>query len=301
MARAIRILGLADLLVCDDPAGIAALAAEPRLDRRFAASGPLLNRVLARRIRHVLALNGKPLPPVAPRDEPGRAEARQKLADAATARAADAPCDPATLDLLAAQVLRGADRTALGPAVQTAIGRLFRSDFVGSPTTWQAALVLDAAVRSFNPLRRLRWLLGGSISAARTTLAEAVEQDPAALHAIGIAAHNLVESFVRMAALAAAPGALRDVPPGQAASRCLVAPTRVLRQAEARGEIAEGSFRPGTLVLLNLEAARARTLRQDIAFLAGGWSACPAHNWVPALLAAVWQRAVTLHGAVSQP
>ncbi|MBR0682630.1 hypothetical protein GXW74_19210 [Roseomonas eburnea] len=291
MGRAIRLPWLADLLVCDDPAGIAALAAEPRLDRRFSASGPLLNRLLAGRIRRVLVLDGRPLPPVAPRDEDGGAPARQLLEATVTARAAEAPCDPGTLDRLAEGVLHGADRAAFGPVAQTAIGRLFRPDFAGTADTWQAALLLDAAVRSFNPLRRLRWRLDGSIEAARASLAEAVARDPAALHAVGIAVHHLVESFVRMAALAAGPAALRSVAGPEAASRCLVAPARVLRRAEAMGETAQGAFRPGTLVLLDLEAARTRSSRRDIAFLTGAWSACPAHAWVPALLAAVWERA----------
>ncbi len=153
--------------------------------------------------------------------------------------------------------------------------------------------MLDAAVRNFNPLRSLRWRLTGEVAAARAMLATVMQGDAAGVHAIGIAVHNLVESLARMAALARSREALSLIPPDVAASRCLAAPARVLRQASSAGMTAQGEFRPGTLVMLDLEAARARTLRSDIAFLSAGWSACPAQAWVPALLAAVWRHAAS--------
>jgi hypothetical protein len=73
----------------------------------------------------------------------------------------------------------------------------------------------------------------------------------------------------------------------------LVAPDSVLRQAAGRGTTEAASFRRGTLVQFQLEAARARSLRPDLAFMSGGWAKCPAHAWVPNLLAAVWESART--------
>jgi hypothetical protein len=103
--------------------------------------------------------------------------------------------------------------------------------------------------------------------------------------------HNLVVSMRRMRDLAAVRGALARYAPEEAASLSLSAPESVPREATGRGTNAVAAYRPGTLVLLQLEKARERTLRSDIAFMTNGWSRCPAHSWVPAFLAAVWERA----------
>jgi len=291
MARVLRIPGFVDLIRCDEPAEIQAVVAEPRFDRQFALAGPLLNRIIAGRIRRILVLDGKPLPAVAPRLDDERVASQASLSSALAARGGESPCDLQTLDRLAETLNGEADHTELGCVAQTAVGRLFVPGFSGTRETWRAALVLDAAVRSFNPLRRVRWMLTGEVKAARTLLATAMLSNATGLHAIGIAVHNLVESFARMAILARSRDALALVPADIAASRCLAAPSPVIRQASSAGMTAQGDFRPGTLVLLDLEAARARTLRSDMAFLTAGWSACPAHAWVPALLAAVWRHA----------
>jgi hypothetical protein len=54
-----------------------------------------------------------------------------------------------------------------------------------------------------------------------------------------------------------------------------------------------GAVRAGTLVVLELEAARARAgAGGGLEFMAGHWAQCPAAAFVPALLRAVWERAV---------
>lgn len=287
MSRTVRVPGVLDLLIADEPEAVRALADDPRLDRTYGRAGPPANRLVARRVRDVLCFDGVPLPPVAPRDTPGRAAAR----DALEARLAMAATGPPELDLLAAHVRGGRDLPPLGPLMQQAIGRLFAPTYAATEETWQAALFLDRAVHARNPLRHLLWRLGARIEVARSRLASACGDDRAALHATGIAVHNLVAAIGRMQALAAEPGVLARTAPDRAAAIALVAPGDVLREATAHGTTAHGTFRRGTLVLLRLEAARARTLSQDLAFLAGSWSRCPAHRWVPDFLAAVWRRA----------
>ena len=44
--------------------------------------------------------------------------------------------------------------------------------------------------------------------------------------------------------------------------------------------------------VLELEAARERTPGRDVEFMVGHWAQCPAAAFVPALLRAVWQRAI---------
>lgn len=290
MTSSLRIPALVDLLRTDSPELIDALAANDRLERRFDDTGPLFNRILARRIRRILQVNGAPLPPVAPRDSPGRAARQAELEAALAPVPGRLPCDEAQLEGLTAYVLGRSAPQAPGPLVQEVVGRLFVPDFRGTAETWEAARLLDAAVRSLNPLRQLIWLLTGRVERARRLLAERVAGDPAAVHSIGIAVHNLVRSFERMRELAAGPDTVRRLSTEAAVTLCLAAPDSVLRQAVAPGVTTAGSFRRGTIVLLRLEAARARSLRRDVAFMTGSWSRCPAHRWVPALLTTIWDR-----------
>lgn len=286
MTRSIRVPCLVDLLVAEEPDAIRALASEPRLDRGVPVRAPLVNRMIAGRVAEVLQLDGRPLPSAAPRAWPGREAAREAL----ELRLVDRVADEAHLGALAGHVA-GQGGRALGPLVQEVIGRLFRPDFQADEETFQAAVLLDEAARSFNPLKRLIWAFTGRVHDARRLLAQRFDGDPAALHGVAIAVHNLVISFERMRNLAAAPGGLARHAPAEAASLCLAAPPRVLRRATAPGTTAHGTFRDGTLVLLCTEAARAQSLAHDVAFLTGSWSRCPAHRWVPVLLAAVWARA----------
>jgi hypothetical protein len=295
VVKAIRLPALIDVVFAEEPRAILALSEDTRLDRDFAPRGPLLNRIVARRIRRVLHVGGTPLPAVAPRGAARPSPRQSDLEARLDGRLPDAPCSEAHLRALSGHVLGRPGEQALGPLVQEVLGCLFRPDYRADAESWEAARLLDRAVRSNNPLRHLVWRVSGRVERARRGLAERVDGDPAALHTTGIAAHNLVSAFERMRDLAARPGALRHVASPEAASRCLVAPESVLRQATRAGTTPAASFRPGTLVLFRLEAARARSLRHDVAFMTGSWSRCPANAWVPRLFAAVWDRAAAEH------
>ncbi|MGF7213668.1 hypothetical protein GGE65_008314 [Skermanella aerolata] len=292
MTRQIRIPGLVDLRRIKEPGAIRNLAKDSRLDREFAPVGPVLNRLIVRRIRDTLQLDGKPLPTIAPRKAPGRAEAQAQLeAEMSKRLEASAPCAQDHLDALADHALGRRPAEELGPVVQEVLGRLFADKYRATSETWEAARLLDQAVRSFNPIRRLVWRITGRVERARRLLAEGVGGDRAALHTTGIAVHNIVSALERMRDLAAHPRAFERIDAAQAVSRCLVAPETVLRQAAGMGTTTEASFQPGTLVTFSLEEAWSRSLSSDIAFMTDGWSRCPAHAWVPALLAATWDRA----------
>lgn len=286
--RAIRIPGLIDLVRTDEPDEILTLSRDPRLDRRFEAKGPLLNRLILRRIRRVLQSGGRPLPPVAPRDDSDRQAAQQALE--AKLGAPGAPADEESLAALARYVRGEASERTLGAAVQQAVGSRFAPGYRGDARSWKAARVLSGSVRPFRPMA-LIWRLSGKLRRSRAHLAELVDQDRSGVHATGIAVHNLVESLRRMRDLAAVGGALGRYAPEEAASLSLAAPDSVPREATERGTNAVTAYRQGTLVLFQLEKARERTLRPDMAFMTGGWSRCPAHSWVQKLLAAVWERA----------
>src|SRR5262249_41319380 len=79
MGRWFRIPGLVDLIRGDAAPDIRILAGDSRLDRRFEVSGPLINRLLAGRVRRVLQVDGAPLPSVAPRHDTQRAQSQEAL------------------------------------------------------------------------------------------------------------------------------------------------------------------------------------------------------------------------------
>jgi len=291
MARRIRFPFLIDLIQVEAPAAIRDLADNPCLDRRFEPRGPLLNRVIARCVRRVLQVRGERLPSALPRDDASRAAAQSALEQRLDPAASPPPWDTDSLDALARYVC-GDNSRPVGQLAQEAVGRLFKPGYRATAGTWRDAVVLDAATRSLNPIRRLYWLLSFRIERAQGRLSDAVGGDLAAVHATGIALHNLVESIERLRALYA--DAFRRAGHTHAAvlAHALVAPRAVLRQASSSGDTLSGSFAPGTLVSFATRPALARSLDPRIGFATGSWSLCPAHRLVPALLLEVWSRAL---------
>lgn len=287
----LRIPGLVDLLRIDDPALITAVADDARLDRAYVAKGPLLNRIVAGRIRKDLQLNGTPLPPVSPRgaDRPVPAqaalEARLNPLAPGLAQGGDA------LKPLAAYVRGEGPSGAAGPLAQEAVGRLFKPDYAADAESWAAAKVLDAAPRTFNPFLLIWWALTGAVPRARRLLADKVGGDPSGVHGTGLAVHNIVGGLQHMRTLWADGRARQQLSAEAAAAQCLVAPDQVVRQPLKAGGSLAGEFDATTLVLLQLSAAHSQDPSQEMAFMSQSWSRCPAHAWVPALLAGVWRTA----------
>jgi hypothetical protein len=173
--------------------------------------------------------------------------------------------------------------------VQQVVGRLFASEFTATPASWSAALVLDKAPRTMNPILLAWWALTGRVQQAKRLLAGMVGGDLAAVHAIGVAIHNIVSGVNRMRQLYSESPALS---PGEAGSRCLVAPSTVIRQPTSSDNSTQSELKPATLVLLSLRTANDKTPSRDVAFLRDTWSRCPAEQWVPALLEGIWRRAL---------
>jgi hypothetical protein len=290
MGRSLRIPGLVDLIRADTGADIRALADDSRLDRRFESRGPLINRLLIGRVRSVLRLDGAPLPSVAPREDRARARGQEALRQRLDPAGGKPLWDDETIAGLVAAVRGNAGAPAIGPAAQQAVGRLFATEYRGSSESWDAARVLDTAVHTRNPLQWIHLRMSGQLAQARRRLATLVNGDRAGVHATGIAVHNLVRGFERMRELWAAPG-WRTRATDDVVAQCLFAPESVLRQATVPGVTVAGEVRAGTLVLLELDAARARTPGPELEFMVGHWAQCPAAAFVPALLRAVWERA----------
>lgn len=289
MSPRIRIPGVIDVIRLDDPAAIHALSEDPRLDRRFEKKGPLFNRMLAGRIRKTLRVGDHPLPAVAPRNQPDRARLQAEL----ERRLQGAELGTSQQRKALADYVRGRGGEAgLGPVAQAAVGELFAPGYQASQARWKAARTLDAAPRSFNPLRLLAWALTGAVSRARRTLAEPVGGDPTAVHATGIAVHNLVRGLRIMRGVWREPQAILSLPVEAVVCRCAVAPANVLRQWAERASTVHGDVEPGVLTIFRLDAARLRSPSPQTVFMTESWSRCPAHHWTAGLLAAVWREAV---------
>ena len=274
--RRIHLPGLVDLTFVADAASIVEANASAALDRDFAAKGPLLNRLLTGRIRRTLVVAGQPFPAVAPKDFPGRAARQIALEENLKSQCQAFEAD--IISQIATEVINPGRDTELARLAQHLTGRSFIPTFVATAETWAAAETLEMAVQSNNPLRQLASNLSGKTTKARNLLAGKMDQDPVAVHAIGIAIHNFVLSLKRMRMILS-----QHTDVDRIVTLSLAAPPRVLRQATGSGK---------GLVVMELEKCRAKTLRRDMAFMQGTWSSCPAHAWVPAALAAVAREAL---------
>src|SRR5689334_16207339 len=161
MAFSIRIPWLIDLRKVTDKTELRLLTVDTRLDRRFEARGPLINRMLLGRVRRALQVDGRPLPTVAARDDAARARGQRALRD--RLRPANGLWDAETLARLIAAVRGTAEAGTIGPAVQQAVGRVFVKGYVGDDASFGAARDLDDAVHSRNPLRLMLLHLTGRL------------------------------------------------------------------------------------------------------------------------------------------
>jgi hypothetical protein len=297
MSRSLRIPWVVDLLRVDAGSDIAVLAGDGRLDRRFEPRGPLLNRILAWRVRNVLRVGDEPLPTVTSRQDMERARRQEQLRRRLDPALGHRLWDDETLAELADAVRGGNGARSIGPATQQAVGRLFVPGYRSSAGSWNAAGVLNTAVQTRNPLVSMLLHLSGRLRRSRQLLSGLVEKDAAGVHATGIAVHNLVRGFEHMRELWRDPRFRSRSAADAVVAKCLFAPPSVLRQATIPGDTVAGSVRAGTLVLLELDAAHARTPGPDIAFMADNWARCPAAAFVPALLRAVFERAADAEAA----
>lgn len=293
MARRYRIPGLIDLTMVSEVEEIRSLAASPALDRRFARRGPLVNRLIAGRIRRWFQVGGQPIPALAPRGDVVRAERQQSLRASLDPAAGEALWTAEQVGRLA-RFVRGEVRAEeAGVTVQEIVGRRFDPAYVADRESWEAARMLDEFRDRFLSPRHLLWLLTGRLRRARALLAERAGQDRHAMHGTAIGVHGIMDALERMRTLRARPQA-GSIDDATAVSRCLHPPRRVPRTVETMltTPATARPLPPGAMVMLNLETAGARAPDPDITFMHGQWSFCPAEAFIPALLRAVWREVV---------
>ncbi|QDY71592.1 hypothetical protein [Qingshengfaniella alkalisoli] len=290
MVRRVHIPAIADLLILSTPSDIAEAAQHPALDRRFSSvDGSILNELIARRMHRNLRIGDRLLPSAAPRDDEDRQTSQAKLAKRLNRK--QAAWDTATLDALADYTL---DRTKrpLGLLAQQAVGSAFNKDYVATRDTWRAAQVLDASLRSFNPLRRALWAATEAVPRAQKRLGHPVHDNPAAIHATGIAVHTLVRALETLRMVMADRHLQRSLSTRAVLARAITAPDSVLRQVKTPCTVAGQPMKAGGLVILRTRQAAEAHLDLSTAFLSGSWSKCPADSFVPRMIAEVWARAM---------
>jgi hypothetical protein len=231
MAQRIRVPGLVDLVLVADPSEIRALNEEPRLDRRFLPRGPLVNRLIAGRIRRWFQIKGQPLPSLAARGDPVRAERQRELAIALDPASGRALWSEQQLDKLASFVRGVGTHDGAAITVQEIAGRLFDPLYAADPESWRAATLIDRFREGFSPVQVI-WQITGRLRRARALLVERADQNRWAMHATAIGVHGIVASLERMRQLRALPDAT-SLGDDAVLGRCLAPPKQVPRTVEA--------------------------------------------------------------------
>lgn len=286
-----RIPGLIHVVKIQNADDIRRVNELPGVDRPAPASGPLFNRFLSKRLHRSLSTGDTALPSILGRDFPGRADKQDEL----EARLADRDVDEAYLQLFSRFILGGSTEATMQMGAQDMIGKLFTPDFVATAESWKAACVLDAAPRNFNPVKGIIWAITGKVKRSQKLLSDALGGDEYGVHAIGIAVHSLVRCLRAMRELALSPDGLAYKSAQEASLLALTPPETLLRQVQTKTTFRGKTYARGTLFQLQNETASKDVTngakRTGLAMMDESWSQCPAHGWIPKLLAQVWTRA----------
>jgi hypothetical protein len=287
-----KVPGLIDLFEVSDPQEIKALAEDPRIDRKFERVTCPMNWLLLKRSIMVLSFGGHRFPTMMPRDDSQREQKQLQLWKRLSERANAMKDGPDELEPLAGWVRGVGSDAEVGILAQQLLGRLFSSQFLATPASWNAAQTLVAAPRSKNLPKMAWWFVSGKVSRAKRVLAGMVEGDLSAVNAIGIAVHNVVKGLRQMRLLYADEAMRSTLAPETAAEQSLFAPVSLYRQATADGQLRGCPFSKGSLFVLAIGEACRKPGGRPLVFMDETWSQCPANLWVPAMLQGVWRRSL---------
>src|SRR5207245_9980516 len=174
-------------------APVARLNSEPALRRGPSGTGPLLKRLLWKRIRDTFSVgNGRLLPTFEPREDPARAAAQQRAEARLTALASTPqPFDRDAVVALAQYVAGTDPEVPIGVTVQQIIGRLFDGSYTATRESYEAARVVSTVLSAcpINVLRALWWTLSGRLAASRKLLWTLANDEPVIIHSPAIPMH----------------------------------------------------------------------------------------------------------------
>lgn len=207
-----QLFGLIDIITLHQPGEIREASHNPQIDRRFEAFHALVNGLVLRRLLGLLSLRGRRFPTMRAWHDSHREVDQNRLWNELTLKASRVRSGPDELEGLARWV-RGFGRDhEMGPMVQQAAGSLFADDYKANAQSWNAAVLLDTAVRSKSPVRSIRWAVSGEIRRAKELLGSKVDGDLAGVHGTGIALHNIVKGLEVMRQLYAQTAFVRASP-----------------------------------------------------------------------------------------
>lgn len=293
--------GVTDVVIVTDPGEIRTVSNDSRLDREFTGHLPVGNGRRLRKMLRIFSVNGRLFPTMLPRSDVSRAAAQDELWSRLNAKAEQVKRGPVELEPLAEWVRGTGTAEQLGLLVQQTVGRLFVETFTATGERWAAACLVLAAAGSSNVLKMLGWRINGRLERAKTLLASMVNGDLAAVNAISVALHHIVDGLHKMRQLPADPALRSSMTTDAVVGECLFTPTTAVRQAKISGEVAGCPFRGGTLFILALESATKGAANLDLVFLSQSWSRCPGEKWVPALLEGAWTRALATSRESEKP
>jgi hypothetical protein len=284
---------ITDIITVDDAETIRALAADPHVDRRFNLRPPWNGLILGRILRN-LSYKGAHFPHMTPRNDAARMLRHDELWTAFNAKAAGMADGPDELEPLARWIRQETNEPDAGVLVQQVIGQFFKPDFVATPESWQAALILREDANSKNLPKMLWWRLAGKATRAKVLLGSMLDDNLVAMHGIAVAAHNLVATAGRLRSFYADQSLRHTLTPEMAVEKSLSAPPVVYRQALEKGAANGCPYSKSTLFLLKLKDASLGGQAKDMIFMTGTWSRCPAEQWIPAVIAGTWKKVMTV-------
>lgn len=293
MAR-IKIPWLIDVVTVSDARDVQALGTHPSLERNLERTGPLFNRLLLGRILSTFQVDEQPLPAFRARSDENRQVLQEDLRRELTVIVDNQAIDNELLKPAAEFVAGRGDRDEAMEHVCRLLALTFDPQGVASAGgLWRDAQIISAAVRPFS-VRGFFYRLTGQHHAARGRILKAVAGKPNGLHAIAITTANIAETLekLRTRYVAVAAGD-RSMHAGLASLWLHVrtAPETLFRRPKATMSLPVTGDLVTTNTLILLRARKGQRAEPPIgyAFMAQGWSSCPAAGFVQQMCWQIWQ------------
>jgi hypothetical protein len=306
MARHVRLAGLASLLVVDREREIDDLIDHPALERDFAPSGPLLNRVIVGGARRSISNDGHVLLSFRPREDEERQQSQRRLLEQLDALAAARPWAPEAITAMARYVATGdAHDAALAGLTYVTAYPFFEGGMAASPVPFNPAQC-TRMYRLYRRLSKARRPLAGFLTRllaldtrARRRLLQMMGGNEYGLHAVGITLDNsliVLDQLRKLTKQRMADGTRGRLTLEWASVR--TAPALVLRQIKEAFTLPHTQARvpANTLVLLRMRQSLALDTPSGYEFASTHWSACPARRYLMATFGAVCDEADSLVG-----
>jgi hypothetical protein len=281
----LRIKGVIQALIVGDIEQVRELNGHPLVSRVISPQGGLVHRLLATRIAEDLRFPEGSLPVFQRRGSDARRSRQEELERALAATSTAGP----ELAELAAFVTGKRGKKELEVIAQRWAGKLFDPAYRADRKSYRAARLLDGWVRR-DPISAALLSRFGVLRRAKDLLLERAGGDLHAVHATSLALPNIIASLERMRKLASQPRLRERLDAPALAARSLAAPPALLRctQGEVKVSFRDQPIPQHTLVVFPLRRIHDGTASDDIAFLGGEWSRCPARRVVLRLLEEVW-------------